>query len=696
MSRSLKTLENVTEKSDSDKYDTSFSSSFIQSYNSYGNNTDNKEQQRQNGLVPPVIYNQTLGPVYIKDSKQYTRIYCEASKGANVSWEYQGLNISDLNIQNYVRQKEGIQFQLEDGGRILVIYDHQHKAISGYVQCFVTNEMGATFGDKVFVAHTVLGFLEGGARRTDIIAIEGDHVTLSCERHIETEPAADVLWFFGSEIIHPLTRPNFFCNEHMTMCVISALTKADSGVYKCNYNIPGMHKEIYKAFILQVMESNLNPSAVHPLNLMDHISSPSLVEAEKDSDVKLQCAFRGDRAHQVRWRYALGDTSSCDVGALSVINATGNMLLEQNGTALHIMALTPNVEGYYECMADNGYDRYVHRIQLRIIAPPVLVDKVYGEEAYLGGTVRFNCSVLEAIPAATTSWWVNMNRVLASGFGRFHTEEDGRILVLDDAALDDTSSITCNVSNRVGSVLGHRYVSVKNITVTTQGPQKVTTIWNNKKMNVTDTSSNIMTENSTNWTSSSSATTGQMSAITENKLTSAIYDKMMAAVTDVTSDHVTDVTTNMDHMIVRNPLDGTTEKYNIPQSDLTEKYNVNDKSNHSYGVEAEPNRLDGARYDARRDPVQNASSGHSSVTMSVTLGLLGLIVGFAIGFLVTWCVMRRRVKRQHNIEATGTVHAEVAAPISRSPIHKLHLDCKTSTSETMSMIHEGSVLETIT
>ena len=96
-----------------------------------------------------------------------------------------------------------------------------------------------------------------------------------------------------------------------------------------------------------------------------------------------------------------------------------------------------------------------------------------GEEAYLGSTVRFNCSVHEAIPPAATTWWVNMNRVPDSGLGRFHTENDGDILVLEDATLDDTSSITCNVSNRVASVLGHRYVSVKNITLTTEGKQKL-------------------------------------------------------------------------------------------------------------------------------------------------------------------------------------------------------------------------------
>ena len=54
----------------------------------------------------------------------------------------------------------------------------------------------------------------------------------------------------------------------------------------------------------------------------------------------------------------------------------------------------------------------------------------------------------------------------------------------------------------------------------------------------------------------------------------------------------------------------------------------------------------GARFDARRGPDWDSTSGYSSVTMSVTLGLLGLIVGFVIGFLVTWCVMRRRIQKQ--------------------------------------------------
>ena len=121
-----------------------------------------------------------------------------------------------------------------------------------------------------------------------------------------------------------------------------------------------------------------------------------------------------------------------------------------------------NDEGAYQCSIKNGRYFNAYSITVRLLAIPTLMEDISEFVVAAGQNVHITCSTVNDhsdLPN-TVTWWRNTDRLLPDKPKQFIMDNSGYVITLLNASLDDSCSLTCNVSNRDGYVLGYRHVLV--------------------------------------------------------------------------------------------------------------------------------------------------------------------------------------------------------------------------------------------
>ncbi|XP_015425410.1 PREDICTED: hemicentin-1-like [Myotis davidii] len=198
---------------------------------------------------------------------------------------------------------------------------------------------------------------------------------------------------------------------------------ADAGIYKCVAINSAGATELY--YSLQV---HVPPSIS---------GSSNVVAVVVNNLVRLECEARGIPAPSLTW---LKDGSPVSGFANGIQVLSGGRILALTSAQI-------SDTGRYTCVAVNAAGEKQRDIDLRVYVPPNIMGEEQNVSALIGQAVELLCQS-DAIPAPTLTWLKDGRPLLKKPGLRI--SENGSVLKIEDAQVQDTGRYTCEATNVAG------------------------------------------------------------------------------------------------------------------------------------------------------------------------------------------------------------------------------------------------------
>ncbi|EMP38793.1 Hemicentin-1 [Chelonia mydas] len=317
--------------------------------------------------------------------------------------------------------------RLESSGRILQIA----KALledAGRYTCVATNAAGEAQQHIRLHVHEPPSVEHAGKMLNETVVVNNP-IHLECKASGNPLPA--ITWYKDS---HPLagSASVTFLNRGQIVQLDSAQI-SDTGIYKCvAVNTAGTAELFYN---LQVHV----PPSISGKNEMVAVVVNNLV--------RLECEARGIPTPILTWLKDGSPVSSFSDG-LQVLSG---------GRVLALTSAQISDTGKYICVAVNAAGEKQRDIDLRVYVPPNIMGEEQNVSVLISQAVELRCQS-NAIPPPMLTW-LKDGRPLLKKPG-LSISEDGSVLKIEEAQVQDTGRYTCEATNVAGKTEKNYNVNV--------------------------------------------------------------------------------------------------------------------------------------------------------------------------------------------------------------------------------------------
>ncbi|KAK4820389.1 hypothetical protein QYF61_025563 [Mycteria americana] len=335
--------------------------------------------------------------------------------------------------------------RLESSGRILQVV----KALledAGRYTCVATNAAGEAQQHVQLHVHEPPSLEDAGKMLNETVVVNNP-IHLECR--VSGNPLPAITWYKDNR---PLTSAASatFLNRGQVLQIEGAQI-SDTGVYKCvAVNTAGTAELFYSlqvhgfaAVLWAVGPVQLTLLTVVSLKLSDCLFPPSIsgssdmVTVVVNNLVRLECEARGIPAPILTWLKDGSPVSSFSNG-LQVLSG---------GRVLALASAQISDTGKYICVAVNAAGESQRDIDLRVYVPPNIMGEEQNVSVLISQAVELLCQS-NAIPPPVLMW-LKDGRPLLKKPG-LSISEDGSVLKIEGAQVQDTGRYTCEATNVAG------------------------------------------------------------------------------------------------------------------------------------------------------------------------------------------------------------------------------------------------------
>ncbi|XP_052593110.1 hemicentin-1 isoform X2 [Peromyscus californicus insignis] len=358
--------------------------------------------------VPPTIKSSDLPEKTVVRHKPVT-LQCIANGIPNPS-------ITWLKDDQPVNTAQG-NLRIQSSGRVLQIA----KALledAGRYTCVATNAAGEAQQHTQLHVHEPPSLDDAGKMLNETVVVNNP-IQLECRA--AGNPVPVITWYKDN---HPLSGSTsvVFLNRGQILD-IEKTQISDAGIYKCvAINSAGATELFYS---LQV---HVPPSIS---------GSSSMVEVVVNNLARLECEARGIPAPSLTW---LKDGSPVSSFANGIQVLSG-------GRILALTSAQMSDTGKYTCVAVNAAGEKQRDIDLRVYVPPNIMGEEQNVSVLISQAVELTCQS-DAVPPPTLMWFKD-GRPLLKKPG-LSVSENGSVLKIEDAQVQDTGRYTCEATNVAG------------------------------------------------------------------------------------------------------------------------------------------------------------------------------------------------------------------------------------------------------
>ncbi|XP_019490993.1 PREDICTED: hemicentin-1 [Hipposideros armiger] len=306
---------------------------------------------------------------------------------------------------------------IQSSGRVLQIA----KALmgdAGRYTCVATNAAGEAQQPFQLHVHEPPSLEDAGKILNETV-VANSPIQLECKAAGNPLPA--ITWYKDNRPLSGSTGVTFL-NRGQILDIESAQI-TDAGIYKCvAINSAGATELFYN---LQV---HVPPSIS---------GSNNMVAVVVNNLVRLECEARGIPAPSLTW---LKDGSPVSGFANGIQVLSGGRILALTSAQI-------SDTGRYTCVAVNAAGEKQRDIELRVYVPPNIMGEEQNVSVLISQAVELLCQS-DAIPSPTLTW-LKDGRPLLKKPG-LSISENGSVLKIEDAQVQDTGRYTCEATNLAG------------------------------------------------------------------------------------------------------------------------------------------------------------------------------------------------------------------------------------------------------
>ncbi|KAM9212162.1 hemicentin-1 [Dugong dugon] len=369
---------------------------------------DHKKEFEVTVHVPPTIKSSGFSERAVVKYKPIT-LQCIANGIPNpsITWLKDGQPVNtaqgNLKIQSSGRVLQIAKALLEDAGRYT---------------CVATNAAGETQQHIQLHVHEP-PILEDAGKMLNETVVVNNPIQLECKAAGNPLPA--ITWYKDNRPLSGSTSV-LFLNRGQIIDIDSAQI-SDAGMYKCvAINSAGATELFYS---LQV---HVPPSIS---------GSNNMVAVVVNNLVRLECEARGIPAPSLTW---LKDGSPVSSFANGIQVLSGGRILALTSAQI-------SDTGRYTCVAVNAAGEKQRDIDLRVYVPPNIMGEEQNVSVLISQAVELLCQS-DAIPVPSLTW-LKDGRPLLKKPG-LSISENGSVLKIEDAQVQDTGRYTCEATNVAG------------------------------------------------------------------------------------------------------------------------------------------------------------------------------------------------------------------------------------------------------
>ncbi|XP_068547343.1 hemicentin-1 isoform X4 [Anas acuta] len=307
--------------------------------------------------------------------------------------------------------------RLESSGRILQVV----KALlddAGRYTCVATNAAGEAQQHVRLHVHEPPSLEDAGKMLNETVVVNNP-IHLECRATGNPLPA--ITWYKDNRPLTSATSATF--RNRGQVLQIEGAQISDTGIYKCvTVNAAGSAELFYN---LQV---HVPPSIS---------GSNDMVAVVVNNLVRLECEARGIPAPILTWLKDGSPVSSFSDG-LQVLSG---------GRVLALTSAQISDTGKYTCVAVNAAGESQRDIDLRVYVPPNIMGEEQNVSVLIGEAVELLCQSNAVPPPVLT--WLKDGRPLLKKLG-LSISEDGSVLKIEGAQVQDTGRYTCEATNVAG------------------------------------------------------------------------------------------------------------------------------------------------------------------------------------------------------------------------------------------------------
>ncbi|XP_004688211.1 PREDICTED: hemicentin-1 [Condylura cristata] len=308
-------------------------------------------------------------------------------------------------------------FKIQSSGRVLQIA----KALTedaGRYTCVATNAAGEAQQEIQLHVHEPPSLDDAGKMLNETVVVNNP-VQLECKA--EGNPLPAITWYKDNRPLSGSTTVTFLNRGQIVDIERAQIT--DAGIYKCvAINSAGATELFYS---LQV---HVAPSISGSNNMMTVVVN---------NMVRLECEARGIPAPSLTW---LKDGSP-------VSSFTNGIQVLSGGRILALTSAQISDTGRYTCVAVNAAGEKHRDIDLRVYVPPNIMGEEQNVSVLISQAVELLCQS-DAIPPPTLTWLKDGRPMLKKP--GLHISENGSVLKIEDAQVQDTGRYTCEATNIAG------------------------------------------------------------------------------------------------------------------------------------------------------------------------------------------------------------------------------------------------------
>ncbi|PNI67325.1 HMCN1 isoform 2 [Pan troglodytes] len=369
---------------------------------------DHKKEFEVTVHVPPTIKSSGLSErVVVKYKPVALQCIANGIPNPSITWlkDDQPVNTAqgNLKIQSSGRVLQIAKTLLEDAGRYT---------------CVATNAAGETQQHIQLHVHEPPSLEDAGKMLNETVLVSNP-VQLECKA--AGNPVPVITWYKDNRLLSGSTSMTFL-NRGQIIDIESAQI-SDAGIYKCvAINSAGATELFYS---LQV---HVAPSIS---------GSNNMVAVVVNNPVRLECEARGIPAPSLTWLKDGSPVSSFSNG-LQVLSG---------GRILALTSAQISDTGRYTCVAVNAAGEKQRDIDLRVYVPPNIMGEEQNVSVLISQAVELLCQS-DAIPPPTLTWLKDGHPLLKKP--GLSISENGSVLKIEDAQVQDTGRYTCEATNVAG------------------------------------------------------------------------------------------------------------------------------------------------------------------------------------------------------------------------------------------------------
>ncbi|XP_062857960.1 hemicentin-1 [Trichomycterus rosablanca] len=307
--------------------------------------------------------------------------------------------------------------KLESGGRVLHIKEARLEDAGKYT-CVATNAAGEAQQHIRLSVHEP-PIIEFAGETVNQTILSGYQIQLQCK--VTGSPVPAITWYKEGRPLSTAAGVSILSRGQVLE--IDRVQVADAGLYRCvAVNVAGT------AELTHSLQVYVPPSIT---------SKGGMVTVVVNEPVKLECEASGLPLPSLTWLKEGSPVSSSSNG-IQVLSG---------GRVLSFRSAQVSDTGHYTCVAVNAGGEQQREYDLLVYVPPNIMGEEVNSTVLIGRSVDLHCRS-DAIPPPTLTWRKD-GRPLYRKPG-MTMSEDGSLLQITNAQIQDTGRYTCEATNVAG------------------------------------------------------------------------------------------------------------------------------------------------------------------------------------------------------------------------------------------------------